>query len=111
MIRDMNQEWGRLTNKMGSFAEDMMAPNFPHILDRRLKPHPADRSRSKEFDLIAWTSDIVFLNETISSPSIAAFMQFVSDLSWPGWPPGNPSLHGISARAEYHYCTRSRHNR
>jgi len=92
MNRDHNLEWGRLANKMGSFVEDMVVPNFPHILERyfgiddvedqlvrRRKPHPTDRSRKKEFDLIAWTSDIVFWNETKSNPSIEAFQPFLGD--------------------------------
>ncbi|WP_455382966.1 hypothetical protein, partial [Salinispira pacifica] len=49
------------------------------MLVRRRKPHPTDRSRRKEFDLIAWTADTVFLNETKSSPSIEAFTTFVRD--------------------------------
>lgn len=90
--REWNRKWGELANKMGSLVEDMVMPNFPHILERyfgvaevddmlvrRRKPHPTDRSRRKEFDLIAWTADRVFLNETKSSPSIEAFTEFVRD--------------------------------
>ncbi|HUZ17137.1 MAG TPA: hypothetical protein VMV68_02045 [Spirochaetia bacterium] len=90
--RRMNLQWGALANKMGSFVEDMVLPSFPHILERyfgvtevddllvrRRKPHPSDHSRRKEFDLIAWTADTVFVNETKSTPTIESFTEFVRD--------------------------------
>ena len=90
--REMFHQWGALANKMGSFVEDMVLPNFPRVLERyfgivevddllvrRRKPHPADRSRRKEFDLIAWTADTVFVNETKSAPTIQSFTEFVND--------------------------------
>ena len=92
--RRMNQQWGSLANKMGTFVEDMVFPNFPHILARyfgigedevdeimvnRLKRHPTVRSRRKEFDLIAWTADIVFWNETKVSPKMRYLVELVED--------------------------------
>jgi len=90
--RRMNEQWGTLANKMGTFVEDMVLPSFPHILERyfgisevddmlatRRKPHPADRSRRKEFDLIAWTHELVFWNETKSSATISHLQSFVED--------------------------------
>jgi len=90
--RRMNQQWGALANKMGTFVEDMVFPNFPGILGRyfsitevddllvrRRKPHPSDRSRRKEFDLIAWTDEMVFWNETKSNPTVGNLASFVED--------------------------------
>ncbi|HUX22140.1 MAG TPA: hypothetical protein VMW69_12940, partial [Spirochaetia bacterium] len=48
-------------------------------LVRRGKPHPTDKAKKKEFDLIAWTSDTVFWNETKSSPTVEVFTAFVQD--------------------------------
>jgi len=89
-IREMNLQWGRLANKMGTFVEDVVLPNFPRILERyfdateiediyirRKRRHPHDSSRRKELDLVAVTPDVVFVNETKSSPSIEAFRDFV----------------------------------
>jgi hypothetical protein len=90
--RRMHEQWGALANKMGTFVEDMVLPNFPHILERyfgvaevddmlvrRRKPHPLDPSRRKEFDLIAWTQELLFWNETKSSPTVAHLEAFVED--------------------------------
>jgi hypothetical protein len=92
MKREANEQWGRLANKMGTFIEDVVVPNFPHILERyfgiaevedqlvrRRKPHPTERAKKKEFDLIAWTSDTVFWNETKSNATVEAFSAFVRD--------------------------------
>ena len=32
--RRMNEQWGALANKMGTFVEDIVLPNFPRILER-----------------------------------------------------------------------------
>jgi len=92
--RRMNEQWGALANKWGTFTEDMVVPNFPHILERYFgiteelvegllvnprKRHPTDRSRRKEFDLIAWTAEIVFWNETKASPKMRYLVEFVED--------------------------------
>ena len=90
--RRMNLQWGALANKMGTFVEDMVFPNFPGLLERyfsvtevddllirRRKPHPAYRSRRREFDLIAWTAETVFWNETKSNPTVQNLASFVED--------------------------------
>ena len=79
---------------MGTFTEDVVVPNFPHILERyfgipeesvdRLlvnprKRHPTDRSRRKEFDLILWTADLVFWNETKANVRMRFLIEFVED--------------------------------
>jgi len=82
MIREMNRKWGELANKMGTMAEDLVAPSVPRILRetvgcpdglvestavrvRRL--HPIDRGRSQEFDVVAVCGEHVLINETKSS--------------------------------------------
>ena len=82
MIREMNRKWGELANKMGTMAEDLVAPSVPRILRetvgcpdglvesiavrvRRL--HPTDRGRSQEFDVVAVCGEYVLINETKSS--------------------------------------------
>jgi hypothetical protein len=72
----------------------MVVPNFPHLLDRYFsiteeqvegllvnprKRHPTDRSRRKEFDLITWTAEIVFWNETKASPKMRYLIEFIED--------------------------------
>ena len=94
VFRESQKQWGDLANKMGSFVEDVVLPNFPRILKeyfaieeididdlypRPKKRHPADRSRRKEFDLVAVTADTVFVNETKSDPTAREFRQFVHD--------------------------------
>ena len=64
--REMNKKWGEVTNKLGTFAEDFVAPNIPRIAadffkfssidifnrreDRR---NPQDFSQMFEFDVFA----------------------------------------------------------
>lgn len=87
-----NKRWGELANKMGSFVEDIVRPNFPHILERYFggaeldemrilmyQRHPKDRSKRKEFDLVAWTEDTVFWSETKSTATVERFRDFARD--------------------------------
>ncbi len=89
-FRDAQRKWGELANKMGTLVEDMVVPSFPGVLRRyfsveevedqlvrRVKRHPEDRSREKEFDIIAWTADTVFVNETKSAPKDDSFDPFI----------------------------------
>jgi len=34
MIQDMNRKWGDLVNKMGTLAEDIVAPGFPSLIEK-----------------------------------------------------------------------------
>jgi hypothetical protein len=76
---EMNRRWGELANRLGTLVEDVVAPNIPGILRRyfgvdepddlmirRRKRHPHDRSRKREFDVIAVSGKRVFVNETKS---------------------------------------------
>jgi chromosome segregation ATPase len=75
--QDMNKKWGDLTNKLGSFAEDIAAPNIPRIAReyfhageiRRYMPnlriqHPARSDEDYEFDAVVLTEKMVFLLDT-----------------------------------------------
>jgi Sec-independent protein translocase protein TatA len=77
IIRKMNRQWGELANKMGTLAEDIVAPNIPRIARElfglgepqffavRVKRRRDERNR--EFDVIAAYDDYVLVNETKSS--------------------------------------------
>ncbi len=86
------EELGRISNKFGTFAEDFVLPNFPRILEKyfgveeleRMLPraviaHPGVRGKQKEFDLLAWTVDTVFWNETRSRATQHTFQEFIDD--------------------------------
>ncbi len=79
-VRRMNKQWGELANKMGTFAEDIAAPNILRIgremtgedepmyyAVRIRKRNPTNSSIRKEFDVVSEFSNFVFLNETKSS--------------------------------------------
>ncbi len=90
---DMNRKWGEVTNKLGTFAEDMVAPNikgiakeyfgcedFDDFMVRRKKRHSKDKSKRREFDCIAVCEEIVILNETKSNPKIEYINDFIGVL-------------------------------
>jgi len=75
--REMNKKWGDLSNKLGSFAEDIAAPNIPRIAKEyfqektilRYVPgirirHPFRTDEDYEFDAIVEGESKVFLLET-----------------------------------------------
>ncbi|MCL0038527.1 hypothetical protein M1N10_05910, partial [Thermodesulfovibrionales bacterium] len=79
---ELNKKWGELAVKMGTIVEDIVAPNIPriakeyfgcadidHFAIRVLKRHPTDKSKRREFDVIAVCSDSdkVIFNETKST--------------------------------------------
>ncbi len=93
--REMNKKWGELANKMGTMAEDLVAPSIPRILretvgcpddhvDRvavRVRvTHPADRHRMREFDVMAVCGDYVLINETRSRLTTQYVEDFVQRL-------------------------------
>ena len=93
---DMNRRWGELSNKMGTMAEDLVAPSIPHIL-RTMLGCPGDaidqsavrvRRRSsqnreirREFDVIASCGNYFLINETKSNLNPRDVEQFVDTLS------------------------------
>ncbi|MFQ5594733.1 MAG: hypothetical protein ACE5HA_11360, partial [Anaerolineae bacterium] len=89
--REMNRRWGELANKMGTMAEDLVAPSIPRILRtvvgcpadaidsiavRVRRRHP-DTHQLQEFDVVAACGEYVLINETKSSLAPEAVGQFV----------------------------------
>jgi hypothetical protein len=88
----MNKQLGELANKMGTIVEDIVAPNITRVAEeyfgcgdledfmiRRKKKHSKDKSKIREFDVIAVCNDKVILNETkatIRSEYIKDFIDF-----------------------------------
>lgn len=77
----MNKRWGEIANRIGTFAEDIAAPNVLQLAreeygcenimpyDPRLtKQHPTDRSREQEYDVIVVSDDYLFLCEAKINP-------------------------------------------
>ncbi|MDR3603107.1 MAG: hypothetical protein P4L38_00625 [Syntrophaceae bacterium] len=80
--RELNKQLGEIANKQGRMTEDLVAPNICRILRevvrcprrfecgslvRPRRTHPLDKSRLKEFDVIADCGDYVLVNETKSN--------------------------------------------
>jgi hypothetical protein len=74
---EMNKRWGDLANSLGRLVEDIAAPNIPGLakqyfgceeLDffavRLKKRHAMDKSRRREFDVVAMANSYLFINET-----------------------------------------------
>ncbi len=80
--RELNKQLGEIANKQGRMTEDLVAPSICRILRevvrcprrfecgslvRPRRTHPLDKSRLKEFDVIADCGDYVLDNETKSN--------------------------------------------
>jgi hypothetical protein len=91
--KKMYKMWGELANKMGTLVEDIVAPNIPRIakeyfgaeeLDffgvRISKRNVKDRSKMREFDVIAMWNDKVIINETKSTPKVEYINEFMNVL-------------------------------
>jgi hypothetical protein len=89
--KQMNREWGNLANKMGTIVEDIILPGFAGILRRYFdtdpelimprprRRDPNERSRMREFDIIAVDDVHLFINETKSRPSVASAQAFIEN--------------------------------
>ncbi|NWH06792.1 hypothetical protein, partial [Desulfobacter latus] len=67
--KEMNKKWGELANKMGTIVEDIVAPGLTRVAAEyfgisefdffapRLRLKSADRSMTREFDVIAESND------------------------------------------------------
>jgi len=94
--REMNRQWGALANKMGTMAEDLVAPSIPRIL-RTLFGCPDDRVEeiavrvvrrsqtdpaiTREFDVITACGDYFLINETKSTLAPEDVSDFVEVLA------------------------------
>ena len=76
-IREMNIKWGEMARKLGTIAEDLVAPSLPRIIKEefnletvflglRMKKKLID-GRVKEYDAVAAAGDYVFVNSTKST--------------------------------------------
>ncbi len=91
--KEINREWGNLANKMGTIVEDIILPGFSGILRRYFdtdaelimprarRRDPNDRSRMREFDIIAIDATHLFINETKSRPSVESAQAFIENHS------------------------------
>lgn len=90
---EMNRRWGEITNKLGTFAEDMVAPNikgiskkyfncheFDDFMVRRRKRHSKDKSKVREFDVIAVCKNLVIICEVKSTPRTNYIDEFIGVL-------------------------------
>ena len=75
--RDLDKKWGELSNKLGSMAEDLVAPSVPRIL-KQLTGCTAEieysavrvrksKPQNQEFDVVVKCENWVFINETKSN--------------------------------------------
>ncbi len=96
-----DRRWGELANKMGTLAEDIIAPGVPAILCdvfgvedaadcliRAWRRDRKDRSRRREFDVVAWAGGVFLVNETKSQVrpgDIPAFLELLGETRsyWP----------------------------
>ncbi len=91
---EMNKRWSELANRLGTLAEDFVAPNIPFIAQKYFqcpeeaelfmvrckKRHSKEKAKRREFDIIALYEDKVILNETKSTPRqqyIDTFAEFL----------------------------------
>jgi hypothetical protein len=90
--REMNRQWGNLANKMGTIVEDRVLPSLPRVVEalfhqpivdrmiRRVRAIPGTR-RSREYDAIVVTPELVCVNSTKSTLRLQHINQFVKDLA------------------------------
>ncbi len=91
--REINKKWGEIANKLGTIVEDIVAPNIPAIgtkyfgfddvdflMVRVTRKHFLDRSKRREFDVIAIYEDKIILNETKASPRYEYIDRFIEFL-------------------------------
>lgn len=92
VIDRMNKQWGDLANKMGTMAEDLVAPSIPRILRtvigcpddavdsiavRVQRRHPVTH-RMQEFDVVATCGEYVLVTESKSKLNPGDISDFVA---------------------------------
>ena len=89
-VKRMNKQWGDLANRLGTVAEDIVAPNIPRIAKdyfnceiledfsiRRRVTNKEDPTKVREFDVIVKCKNFVIVNDTKSSPRISYIDGFI----------------------------------
>ncbi len=89
-VRRMNKQWGELSNKMGTMVEDLVYPSLGRIINQQFNIIPESIAvrlrkrlpdgRQKEFDAIAVSENLIFLNSTKSSLQSKDIDDFVRDI-------------------------------
>ena len=87
------RQWGEVTNKMGTLAEDFVAPCVREVAERyfgcsdeedfmvrRYKRKPKEKGKRREFDIIAVYERVVILVEVKSTPRLSYIDEFVAVL-------------------------------
>ena len=87
---DMNRKWGELANKMGTLAEDIVAPGFPFLVEKTFGIPLEDigvRRRIKdqegnywEFDVVARAGENLFIIDVKSSYNKIEYLQYLRDV-------------------------------
>src|SRR3990172_3665830 len=91
--KKMNKQWGELANKWGTIVEDIVAPSVKEIAEkyfgctetedfmiRRFKQNTKDKSKSREFDVIAVCPEKVLVIEVKSTPKIDYINNFIATI-------------------------------
>lgn len=93
--KKMFKQWGEIANKMGTLAEDIVAPSVREIAQRyfgcekdgeedfmvrRFKRKAKDKGKRREFDVIAVYDNKVILVEVKSTPRMPYIDDFVATL-------------------------------
>jgi FtsZ-binding cell division protein ZapB len=93
-LKEWRRQWGELANKMGTMAEDLVAPSIGRIL-RTTVGCPEDRvdsvavrvrrrhprtDKEREFDVVATCGKYLLINETKSRLDVGAIDRFVEVL-------------------------------
>lgn len=85
--KEMNKQWGALSNKLGTIVEDIIAPAVMPAVNRNFNREVLDFAvkvrryikaidTKGEFDVIAVCEDMVFLVEAKSSPAMDNITSF-----------------------------------
>jgi hypothetical protein len=91
----MNRQWGELANRLGTMAEDLVAPSVPRVLRevlglanrpidsavRVLRHLPTNYAIEREFDVVATCDGYMLVNETKSQLAAEDVARFVKVLA------------------------------
>ena len=93
-LKRMNKMWGDLANKLGTVAEDIVAPNIPRIardefgvqgmVDLVAGPTRVSRrgeARRREYDVVCAGDEKVLVVEVKTSPNKEKILEFVDHLA------------------------------
>lgn len=91
-VIDMNKRWGDLANKMGTFAEDIVAPAVPFAIRKNfgfdvselsVRREKTINGKTREYDVIAVADNYLFLvdvKSTYRSEYLKHFEKLLNDL-------------------------------